>query len=497
MEGGAPANELLGELDLFVRPATWPTLVLTRVVQQVATVDISTALSWIAHLALGLRLVRTFASEAQSREFLRPPSPVFAFALTEASPGSDVNQIQTYAEPVPGGYRISGVKSWVTNAAWASHFLVFARTVPLHAGNKPRLSAFVISPGSGVSVVPAHNEVLPGAGVGELRLDRVFVPEERRIGAAGKGFRMVMAGLAEARLLVGAAATGACLRSFNDTVQRLNDRRAFGRPVGNFPSVQDRVSGMLGDVLALESLVHGVAGPDTVEKQADPVERAIVRLAASRISGRVLEGSRELFGAAAFVGNQAAARRWTDTRALTLLDGSDLALESYIVLEGTRKRRGQASLAAERDPLARLDALGTHALTQVRARVRRAFSREVSGLSSNVFNAFVLEFTEKVAVELEKHGDELIERQHVQRRLATVASELCTWHALASRVQSEIAQRGQLGSQRMLEAAQVWIAGATTRVRSQFDLLDQNDDLLRDRVAHRVYVDGIYPFDII
>src|SRR5690606_33160382 len=123
------------------------------------------------------------------------------------------------------------------------------------------------------------------------------------LGLVGKGFRVVMRGLSEARLQVGAAALGACIRAFDETIEPLNQRRAFGRKVGHFPSVQDRVATMLADILALESLVHGSAGASAARPEPDPVERAVVRLAASRTSARVLDTARELQGAAAFAGD--------------------------------------------------------------------------------------------------------------------------------------------------------------------------------------------------
>ncbi len=488
--------EFLRELDLLARPVTWPSLLLTRVVQQVAVVDVSTALSLIAQLALGLRLIRTFANEAAYRDFLRPPTPVVAFALTEASPGSDVSQIQTYAEPVGTGYRISGVKSWVTNATFASHFLVFARTSAPQAGNKPRLSAFLVPRQSGVTVRAASGDVLVGAGVGELVLDRVLVPESALLGQKGKGFRIVMAGLSEARLLLGAATAGACIRSFNDTVARLNERRAFGRPVGNFPSVQDRVAGMVADALGLESLVHSVAGAELRER-GDPVEPALVRLAASKTAGRVLDASRDLHGAAAFGGPAGPARRWTDTRALTLLDGSDSALESYLFLEGTRELRRAAGGGDNVDPWSRLDAFGNHALAQVRARVRRALSAEVPGTETQALAAFVHQLGDRVQEALRSQGPEIVERQHLHRRLAAIAAELATWEALSSRVSGEVKRHGAIGARRMTEAARIWVSAAEVRVSAQFAALTKNDDPLRDAVANRVYTDGAYPFDIL
>ena len=74
--------------------------------------------------------------------------------------------------------------------------------------------------------------------------------------------------------------------------------------------------------------------------------------------------------------------------------------------------------------------------------------------------------------------------------------ELSTWFSLAMRVKAEIQRHGETGSQRMIEAAGIWIAAADARVQMQFRGLDANDDVERDRIASRAYVDQAYPFDV-
>src|SRR5688572_4165021 len=254
--GTPPGVERLRDLGLLTLGEVESPLWVSRVVRELGGVDVSTALSFIAHVALGVRLVDEYGSEAQRSALHRHPGgAILAFALTEANPGSDVSQVQTYAEPTGAGFQLSGTKNWVTNAAVATHFVVLARTAPPGASTKPRLTAFLVPRGQGVVVRPLDASVLPGASVGEVVLDRVELGLTDVLGPLGKGFRVVMRGLSEARLQVGAAALGACIRAFDETVERLNQRRAFGRKVGHFPSVQDRVATMLADILALESLV--------------------------------------------------------------------------------------------------------------------------------------------------------------------------------------------------------------------------------------------------
>lgn len=491
------ALELLQEAELLVRPLDWPPAVLARVVQELAGVDVSAALSWIVHLSLGLRLAQGVRSTSKWQEILHHPAPLFAFALTEENPGSDISQIQTYAEQVPGGYRLTGRKSWVTNACAATHFLIVARSTRPQAGSRPGLTVFLVERDAGVQVQAVESDVLPRAHVGQVLLEDVWVPEAHLVGAPGKGFRYVMQGLSEARLLQAAAVTGSCQRAFNDVTERLESRRAFGRAVSHFPSVHDRTASMLADILALESLVYAVSGFAPLRSRIDPVERAVVRLSASQTAGRVLDAARELFGAAAFAGPATAAHRWIDTQALTLLDGSDLALQSYIALEGTREiRKRLRSLADPTEGFARWDAWGQQLWSQARGRFQYQLAKNEPGLSPASFSALARSLGERVQAELRDFGAEFVERQHVHRRLANSVTELSVWQALSSRVMTSKSSRGVVGSQRMQDVAEVWVRAAEQRIRAQLEGCEENDDALRDRIALRMDVDGSYPFDV-
>jgi acyl-CoA dehydrogenase family protein 9 len=317
------------------------------------------------------------------------------------------------------------------------------------------------------------------------------------LGTVGKGFRVVMAGLSEARLFVGAAVLGACIRAYNETLERVAERRAFGRAVGKFPSVQARISAMLADILAMESLVHGVAGLSEPGAAVDPVERGIVRLAVSRGATRVLDAARELHGAAAYAGDVAAARRWADARALTLLDGSDLALESYIVLEGTREIRHRFErLHDSGDVIGRVDAAASLLLDRAKNRFRKVATKHIPGAAIPELHAYAARLGVAVDETVRRHGIELVEKQHTQSRLASVTAELATWSALAARIQTEVQTAGNVGSRRMIDVAGVWIHDTKYRIEAHLSNLEENNDKARDAVASRAFADRGYPFDI-
>lgn len=495
--GEGSGVEHLRDWELLKRPIDWPTPLLARVIRQVGGADASAALSAIAHLALGVRLIRSWGTAEQLATFEQTPKSLCAFALTEASPGSDVSRIQTLAEPTGDGYTLNGTKHWVTNGLWATHFIVVARTASPRPANKPKLTAFLVKAGPGVEVTRVDSDVLPGAGVAEVRFTDVQLSEKDVLGVVGKGFRVVMAGLSEARLFVGAAVLGACIRAFNDTISRVAERRAFGRSVGKFPSVQSRIAGMLSEILAMESLVHGVAGLAESGRPVDPVERGVVRLAVATSSARVFDAARELHGAAAYAGDVVSTRAWADARALTLLDGSDLALESYIVLEGTRELRHRFQrLSDSTDVLNRVDAATSLLVDKARNHFRRATGKKVPGVEISKLHEYAARLGAAVDDAVRRHGTELVERQHVQSRFARIVAELSTWSALAARVQSEVERAGEVGSRRMVEVAAVWVHDAKYRVEGLLSLVEDNNDLARDAVAARAYGDRGYPFDI-
>ncbi len=489
--------EQLQNWDILQKQNAWSTPVLTRVIRQLGGTDVSAALCAIAHLALGVRLIRSFGSPAQQAEYEENSEPLCAFALTEETPGSDVSRIQTYAEPRGDGFVLSGTKHWVTNGEWATHFIVVARTAPSFASDKPKLTCFLVKRSSHIHVVPVNTDVLPGAGLARVTFENVPLTRQDILGSLGKGFRVVISGLSEARLFVGAAVLGACITAYNDTLKRVSGRRAFGRPVGKFPSVQYRVAGMLAEILAMESLVHGVAAFAEPGTHLDPVERGVVRLSVARGAARVLEAARELHGSAAFTGDVSASRHTQAARALTLLDGSDLALESYVALEGTRQVRHRLQrLSPQSDVLTRADAALGLIARLAKQKLRSKKGADPAGLSLGKLHQFAETLGRLLEEALIKHGVELIEKQHLHSRVAQAVVELSTWSALAARVETSLEKAGPVGSKRMIDSARVWIRGSEGRLTRLLSGIESSDDALRDAIATRAYTDASYPFDI-
>src|SRR5262249_18219796 len=134
-----------------------------RVVQEVAGYDASLAVTLGAHQSIGLKGILLFGNEQQKTEYLPKLATgehVAAFALTEPSAGSDAAAIQTRAEPFSGGgYVLNGSKIWITNGGFADVFTVFARTSAPEAGQKPKITAFIVDRSMGVKNGPPEHKL--------------------------------------------------------------------------------------------------------------------------------------------------------------------------------------------------------------------------------------------------------------------------------------------------------------------------------------------------
>lgn len=178
-------------------------------IEAVARACASSAVILDVHLSVGSEPIILYGSDEQQRRYLPRLARgelLAGFALTEPAGGSDAAALQTRAELVDGGYRLTGTKTFITSAGSADLYLVIARTDEGARG----ISAFLVEaawPGLSVGA-PFHKMGLHGSWTGELILDSVRVPAENRLGDEGAGFRVAMSALDSGRVGISAQAVG-------------------------------------------------------------------------------------------------------------------------------------------------------------------------------------------------------------------------------------------------------------------------------------------------
>ena len=181
---------------------------------------------------------RCSARRSRRPRFLPPVrsgDALAAFALSEPDAGSDVAAMATTATAVPGGWRLDGTKTWISNGGIAAHYVVFARTD--EAPGTRGISAFVVPADTPGLSVTERIEVIAPHPLATLRFDACVVGPDSLLGRSGEGFKVAMATLDIFRPTVGAAALGMARRALDEAVHRAKTRRigqgTLGRPTGH------------------------------------------------------------------------------------------------------------------------------------------------------------------------------------------------------------------------------------------------------------------------
>jgi len=243
-------------------------------------------------------------------------------ALTEETAGSDATAMQTRAEKVDGGYRINGIKRYITLAPVADLFTVLARTVGDRGGKG--VTAFLIERGTdGLVTGPSTPKMgQEGAPIGEIFLNDVFVPDAAVLGGVeGKGFETVMKALNKQRINLSALSTGPAIRMLDDAVAYAKQRQQFGQAIGEFQLVQAMLAECKVEIEAARALILETArkrdrGEDVT------MEVSLCKYFSTEMCSRVADRAVQIFGGAGYVKGTGIERFYRDVRAFRVYEGT-------------------------------------------------------------------------------------------------------------------------------------------------------------------------------
>jgi alkylation response protein AidB-like acyl-CoA dehydrogenase len=207
--------------------------------------------------------ILVLGSEEQAQRWVSPLAgerPLLgAVAITEPGVGSDAAALETTATRVDGGYVLRGQKSWISSAGPAELYVVFATVAP---GTRSRgITAFLVErEDPGFTIGPPLKKMGQRAIVNaELFFEDCFLPEDRRLGGEGEGFRGLMRTFDLSRITLAAAATGIARAALEYAVEYARTRVQFGKPIGEHQAVAFRLADMAVRVDAARLLVWRAA----------------------------------------------------------------------------------------------------------------------------------------------------------------------------------------------------------------------------------------------
>ncbi len=265
-----------------------------------------------------------FGSEVQKRKHLPQLAAgrVFgAFGLTEPEAGSDPGAMKTTAILDGKYYRLNGTKRFITNAAIADIFIVFASTNPA-AGNKG-VSCFIVERGMpGFTIGPEEDKLgIRGTSTCELLFEDCKVPKENLLGAENQGFKIAMITLDGGRIGIAAQAVGIAQAAFDEALKYAQERQAFGKPLSEHQAIQFKLSDMATVIDAARLLVYKSAWKKQ-HKQDHILESSMAKLFASEIAQRVVDEALQIHGGYGYIRGYKVERLYRDVRITRLYEGT-------------------------------------------------------------------------------------------------------------------------------------------------------------------------------
>lgn len=246
---------------------------------------------------------------------------VGSYALSEAGSGSDAFALATRAAPFGDGYSISGRKLWISNAAEAGIFLVFA-TVDPAAGHRGVTAFIVERTDPGLHVGRKEDKLgIRASSTCEVILDDVNVGAERVLGEVGKGYKVAIETLNEGRIGIGAQMVGLAQGAFDHALRYVQQRKQFGRAVSEFQGVQFQLAEIATEIEAARLLVYEAA---RLKEAGKPFldKAAMAKYFSSEMAVRVTAKCVDLFGGVGFTKEYPVEKLYRDAKIGTIYEGT-------------------------------------------------------------------------------------------------------------------------------------------------------------------------------
>ncbi|MCC3653861.1 MULTISPECIES: acyl-CoA dehydrogenase family protein [Streptomyces] len=313
-------------------------LALGLVLEELARVDSSIAITLEAGVSLGAMPVYRFGTEEQKREWLPRMCSgeiLGAFGLTEPDCGSDAGGTRTTAVRDGDAWVINGSKSFITNSGTDITGLV---TVTAVTGRKPdgrpEISSIIVPSGTpGFTVAPPYSKVGWNASdTRELSFSDVRVPAANLLGEEGRGYAQFLRILDEGRIAISALATGLAQGCVDESVSYARTRRAFGKPIGDNQAIQFKLADM-----EMRAHTARLAWRDAASRllAGEPFkkEAALAKLYSSEIAVTNAREATQIHGGYGFMNEYPVARMWRDSKILEIGEGTSEVQRMLIARE--------------------------------------------------------------------------------------------------------------------------------------------------------------------
>jgi alkylation response protein AidB-like acyl-CoA dehydrogenase len=430
-----------------------------------------------AHAGIGTLPIVYFGTEVQKKKYLPKLATgewIGAYCLSEPQAGSDAQNSLTRAELNKEGthYILNGQKMWITNGGFADVYIVFAKI------DGEKFTAFIVErtfpgfkPGN-----EEHKMGIHGSSTTPIFLENCKVPKENLLHEIGRGHIVAFNILNAGRFTLGASAVGGSKHVLMTSAKYCKERKAFGKQIGEFGLMKEKLAEMAIQIFAVESMVYRSAGNieaamaaasgsgDKIQNSMKVLEEYAIESSIAKVYGSemldfVVDEGVQIFGGYGFHEEYPVCRAYRDSRINRIFEGTN-EINRMLIIQMLMKRAmgGQLPLIPTAMKLAD-EILAGPSFEEAPEGVLAAESRVVANAKKM--------FLQAAGGAVQKFREKLADEQELIGALSNVVMEIYAMESCLLRAQKAAAAKGESASQTMIDAARVFISDAAERVEHE------------------------------
>ena len=431
-----------------------------------------------AHAGIGTLPIVYFGTEEQKNKYLPKLATgelIGAYCLSEPQAGSDAQNSLTRAELNSEGthYILNGQKMWITNGGFADVYVVFAKV------NGEKFTAFIVErtftgfkPGN-----EEHKMGIHGSSTTPIFLENCKVPKENVLHEIGRGHIVAFNILNAGRFTLGASCVGGAKNVLATSSKYAKERKAFGKQIGDFGLIREKLAEMAIQIFAVESMVYrsagniegamaaaSVSGGDKIQNamkvlEEYAIESSIAKVYGSEMLDYVVDEAVQIFGGYGFHEEYPVCRAYRDSRINRIFEGTN-EINRMLIIQMLMKRAmgGQLPLIPAAMKLADEILAGP------------SFEEAPEGVLADearvVANAKKM-FLQAAGGAVQKFREKLADEQELIAALSNIVMEIYAMESCLLRAQKAAAAKGESATRTLIDAARVFIAEAAERVEHE------------------------------
>jgi len=294
------------------------------IMEEIARIDPSVALTLAAHSGLCLEHIAKFSNDGQKHKYipdLATGKKIGSWCLTEPGAGSDAGGMKTVATRSGDQYVLNGSKTFITNGSFAETFVVMAKTDP--SKGKSGISAFIVEKAmGGIAVGKKENKLgMRASDTVQLIFENVKVPKENLLGKEGEGFKQALVVLDSGRVGIAALSVGLAQGALDASLKYAKERQAFGKALAEHQAIQFKLADMAVEIQAARLLTYRAALAKAKGEEINLVA-AEAKLFASEAATRAANEAVQIHGGYGYIKEFPVEKYYRDVKLLTIGEGT-------------------------------------------------------------------------------------------------------------------------------------------------------------------------------